>query len=172
MNEKTIEIGEIVPTIERVKNTIEAITKELEEKERLLKEREERLNKASNELNEANLKQQQLEFDYMSLEAEFKRVSDLFKEMSGKQEATLDVKQLLGIYITLLEQVFAAQPHAKILYILHGDKDSMSREELTKATGFAPAIILHSLHELNRAELVSFNVETGIASLTNRIYEK
>ena len=92
--------------------------------------------------------------------------------MSGKQEVTLDIKQLLSIYITLLEQVFAAQPHAKILYILHGDKDTMKRDELTKATGFAPAIIRHSLHELHRAELVSYDAETGIASLSNRIYEK
>ncbi|NHJ01248.1 MAG: hypothetical protein EAX86_03855 [Candidatus Heimdallarchaeota archaeon] len=171
MEGKTISIEEIVPTIEKVKNTIEAITQELEQKEKLLTEREEKLNKASKELDEANLKRQQLEFDYMSLEAEFKRISDLFKEMSGKQEVTLDIKQLLSIYITLLEQVFAAQPHAKILYILHGDKNAMNREELTKATGFAPAIILHSLHELNRAELVSYNEETGQATLTNRIYE-
>lgn len=172
MDEKTIKIDEIVPTIEKVKNTIEAITRELEEKEKLLSKREEELNKASTELNEASLKRQQLEFDYMSLEAEFKRVSDLFREMSGKQEVSLDIKQLLSIYITLLEQVFAAQPHAKILYILHGDKDAMSRTELTAATGFSPAIILHSLHELNRAELVKYDEETGTASLTNRIYEK
>ncbi|MHA1968516.1 MAG: hypothetical protein ACW964_12010, partial [Candidatus Hodarchaeales archaeon] len=61
-------------------------------------------------------------------------------------------------------------PHAKILYILHGDKSEMSREELNKATGFSAAIVLHSLHELNRAELISYDEETAKASLVNRIF--
>jgi hypothetical protein len=136
---------------------------ELEEKERMLSEREEKLN-------QAQLAQQQLTFEYMSLENEFKKISDLFKEMSDKQDTSLDVKQLLGIYIALLEKVFAGQPHAKILYLLHGDKSTMTREELTKTTGFAPAIVLHSLHELNRAELVKYDVEDDRAELVNRIF--
>ncbi|MFX0151021.1 MAG: hypothetical protein ACFFAJ_09595 [Candidatus Hodarchaeota archaeon] len=164
MSDERLRMEEIIPTIERVKNTIETMKNELEEKEKLLVERESRLN-------QAEMQKQQLEFEKMSLEAEFKKISDLYQEMAGKQEdAPLDVKQLLSIYITLLEKVFAGQPHAKILYLLHGGKSKMTREELTKTSGFSPAIVLHSLNELNRAELIKFDVEEGIAELETRIF--
>jgi len=77
----------------------------------------------------------------------------------------------LGIYIALLEKVFSGKPHAKILYLLHGDKSEMTREELTKATGFSAAIVRHSISELHRAELIKLDEEEGIARLVNRIYE-
>jgi hypothetical protein len=171
MEDEPLKIDEIIPTIERVKNTIVSMEnrlsnaqKDLEEKENALREREEKLN-------QANLQKQQLEFDYISLETEFKKISELFTELSGQQEASLDVKQLLGIYITLLEKVFTGKPHAKILYLLHGDKAEMTREELTKTTGFSAAIVLHSLHELHRAELINYDEEQGKAILVNRIYK-
>ena len=171
MENEPLKIEEIVPTIEKVKDTIVSMEKnlkkmnlEIEEKEKALQEREEKLN-------QANIQRQQLEFDYMSLETEFKKISELFSELSGKQEVSLDIKQLLSIYITLLEKVFTGKPHAKILYLLHGDKSEMSREELTKTTGFSAAIVLHSLHELNRAELIEYDEESSRAILKNRIYE-
>lgn len=171
MEKKPLKIEEIVPTIERVKDTIVSMEEhlkkvqiEVQEKEIALKEREEKLS-------QANLQRQQLEFEYISLETEFKKISELFSDLSGKQETTLDVKQLLGIYITLLEQVFDGKPHAKILYLLHGDKAEMTRDELTKTTGFSAAIVLHSLHELHRAELIIYDEEQAKASLKNRIYE-
>jgi len=171
MDEEPLKIEEIIPTIERVRFTIETMKKELDQKEELIAEKEKLLLEREERLSQADLHRQQLEFDYISLETEFKKVSELFQEMSGKQEVTLDVKQLLSIYITLLEKVFAGQPHAKILYLLHGGKSKMTREELTKTSGFSPAIVLHTLNELNRAELVRFDIEEGIAELKNRIFE-
>lgn len=171
MEDKPLKMEEIIPTIERVKNTIVSMEnnlsktlKDLEEKEAALREREEKLS-------QANLQKQQLEFEYLSLETEFKKISELFTELSGQQETTLDIKQLLGIYITLLEKVFAGKPHAKILYLLHGDKADMTREELTKATGFSAAIVLHSLHELHRAELINYDEDQAKANLVNRLYK-
>ncbi len=171
MDETPLRIEEIVPTIERVKNTIvsmesnlKKIKEELNQKEAALQDREEKLNKA-------NLERQQLEFDYIGLETEFKKVSELFIELSGQQESTVSIKELLSIYIALLEKVFAGKPHAKILYLLHGDKSEMTREELTKATGFSPAIVRHSVSELFRADLIKLDEDRGIAKLVNRIYD-
>jgi DNA-binding transcriptional ArsR family regulator len=171
MEETPLKIEEIVPTIERVKNTIvfmennlKNIQAELNEKEVALKDREEKLN-------QAKLERQQLEFDYIGLETEFKKVSELFSELSGQQESSVSIKELLGIYIALLEKVFSGKPHAKILYLLHGDKAEMTRDELTKATGFSAAIVRHSISELNRADLIKLDEEEGIARLVNRIYE-
>ncbi|MHA2244646.1 MAG: hypothetical protein ACXADY_06720 [Candidatus Hodarchaeales archaeon] len=171
MSEETLEIEEIIPTIERVKNTIVTMEKKLKEKQQEVEEKEKLLEERETKLNEANLRGKQLEKEYMSLENELKKISDLYNEMSNKQEVTLDVKQLLGIYITLLEKVFEGKPHAKILYLLHGGSEKeMSRQELTSATGFTAAVVLHSIHELNRAELISYNEEDGKAKLINRIF--
>ncbi|UCE13992.1 MAG: hypothetical protein JSV04_02150 [Candidatus Heimdallarchaeota archaeon] len=170
MSEETLKIDEIIPTIEKVKLTIDKLTKELEEKQQEAEEREKLLAEREAKLNEAQIQQQQLEASYASLENELKKISDLYNEMSSQQEATLDVKQLLSIYITLLEKVFEGKPHAKILYLLHGGKSEMTRQELTKATGFSAAIVLHSLHELNRAELISYDEEQAKAILVNRIF--
>ena len=171
MEETPLKIEEIVPTIERVKNTIvfvetnlKKMQEELNEKEVALKDREEKLN-------QANLERQRLQSDYIGLETEFKKVSELFNELSDYQESTVSIKELLGIYIALLERVFSGKPHAKILYLLHGDKSEMTREELTKATGFSAAIVRHSISELHRADLIKLDEEEGLARLVNRIYE-
>jgi len=170
MNGNTITIDEIIPTIEKIKNTIVTLKSELDEKALLVEEKEKAIVEREISINQANIAQQQLENEYASLETEFKKMSELFSEISDKEEVSVDIKQLLGIYIALLEKVFAGKPHAKILWLLHGDKKVMSREELNKATGFSAAIVLHSLHELNRADLISYDEENEEAQLTNRIY--
>lgn len=170
MTEETFKIEEIIPVIEKVKNTIVTMEKELEKKQQEAEDKEKLLVEREAKLNEAQIQQKQLEFEYASLETEFKKISGLFSELSEKEEASLDVKQLLSIYIALLEKVFEGKPHAKILYLLHGDKSEMTRQELAAATGFSPAIVLHSLHELNRAELINYDEELAKASLVNRIY--
>ncbi|WP_455140887.1 hypothetical protein [Candidatus Hodarchaeum mangrovi] len=170
MTTEKLALDEIIPTIERVKLTIETLKQELDEKQALVIEKERLLAEREEKLNQAQISQQKLESEYLSLENEFKKISELFNELSTQKETTLDVKQLLSIYIALLEKVFSGKPHAKILYLLHGDKSEMSREELTKATGFSAAIVLHSLHELNRAELIKYNEDEGKAFLINRIY--
>jgi len=164
MEKAPLRIEEIVPTIELMIESLKKTKEELNEKEAALQDREEKLNNA-------NLERQQLEFDYICLETEFKKVSELFSELSGKQESSVSIKELLGIYIALLEKVFTGKPHAKILYLLHGDKAEMTREELTKATGFSAAIVRHSISELHRADLIKFDEDEGKARLVNRIYE-
>lgn len=177
MSEEPLAIDEIIPTIERVKSTLMQqndklvkMRKELELGKKALENKEKEIEARAKALEEAQLHRQQLEFDYMNLENELKKISNLYQEMTGKEETTLDVKQLLGIYIALLEKVFAGQPHTKLLFLLHGDKSEMTRDELTKASGVSPAVVLHSLHELHRAELISWDEETNTARLVNRIF--
>ncbi len=171
MEETPLTIEEIVPTIERVKNTIVSMENNLKNMQDELTKKEVAIKDREEKLNQANLERQQIEFDYIGLEAEFKKVSELFSELSGQQESSVSIKELLSIYIALLEKVFTGKPHAKILYLLHGDKTEMTREELTKATGFSPAIVRHSISELHRADLVQLDEDRGIAKLVNRIYK-
>ncbi|MFX0064610.1 MAG: hypothetical protein ACFFC7_20750 [Candidatus Hermodarchaeota archaeon] len=190
ISDEPLKVEELIPIIERIKNTVvdqnERLTKnkrkdeldaekkileleneiikmknELEEKEKIVNEKDE-------QLKQAELKRQQLEAEYSSLEAELKK-TELFTETFDKQEDGFD-RKLLSIYITLSKKFFTGQPHAKLLYLLHGGKSEMTRQELAKASGFSPAIVLHTLHELNRAGLVHYDEEEAKAKLTNRIY--
>ncbi len=172
MSDEKLRIEDIVPTIEKIKNTIVTMENDLAEKQRLVVEKEKLLTEREEKLNEAQKEQKRLESEYKSLEDDFKKVSDLFSELSEKEEASLDVKQLLSIYITLLEKVFEGKPHAKILYLLHGGETGkeMTRQELAASTGFSPAIVLHSIHELNRAKLLEYDEEVGKAKLVSRIF--
>ena len=168
--QETMSFEEIVPTIEKVKDAIVAmeqkltnLAKELEIKEQQLTERE---GKLSVELERS----QQLQNDYLEIQKELSKISELYQEVSGKQEDVTSVKEILGIYITLLEKVFSGKPHAKILFLLHGDKDEMNREELTKSTGFTAAAVRYAISELSGADLVDFNEETTMVKLRARIY--
>ena len=46
----------------------------------------------------------------------------------------------------------------------------MKRSELTKASGFEPAIILKSIHDLERANLVTYNRQSEEVRLVKRLY--
>ena len=173
MSEETpfpMELDEMVPTIQKVKLTIimmeqrfNKLAEEIEAKDKELKEREQKLE-------EQIRNNQQLEIEYTSVQNELNKISSLYQEMSGKQQDIGDVKKILGIYITLLEKVFEGQVPAKMLFLLHGDKSQMTRQELTQASGFTPAAVLRSIHELRNAELVDYDEEKEVVTLKDRIY--
>ncbi len=108
------------------------------------------LDKVSEELDKVTV-----EFDVLS------------KEKSRKVERT----EILALLMTLLVEVFGAQPHSKLLFLLHGQKDEMDRTELMKASGIAGAIVRHALADLNTAKLVDYDVVSGRVKLLKRIYE-
>ncbi len=118
---------------------------------------------------ELELTQLRTEHAMQELEAELLRKQ--FKEISELYQEDMDVKELLAIYITLLEKVFGAKPHAKILYVLHGETDTISREALNKSLGFEPAVILRAIYELQNAGLVEFDDHQNVISLKKRLYK-
>ncbi|MHA2297012.1 MAG: hypothetical protein ACXADA_13365 [Candidatus Hodarchaeales archaeon] len=194
-----LELDQIVPTIEKVKFTIiqmeqklSKMAKEIEQKEKQILERERELEEQSEkgqqlegqlvgkeqqlverekELEKQLKKSEKLKNEYLAVEKELTRISSLYSEVEGKQEDVTNVKEVLSIYITLLEKVFEGKPHAKILFLLHGAKTTMTREELTKSSAFNPAVVLRSIHELRNAELVDFDNEKDIITLKRRIYD-
>ncbi|MFX1252939.1 MAG: hypothetical protein ACFFCZ_15135 [Promethearchaeota archaeon] len=94
------------------------------------------------------------------------------QEPTKMEKASLraNVQEILSVYISLLETVFEAKPHAKILLLLHGEKKDWTRQELNKAIPVAPAVILRSIHELQRAGLLEYSQRTEKIILKQRIY--
>ena len=111
-----------------------------------------------------------LSAELSAIQEQLGRVSSLYDKTQKETKETRNLADLLSIYITLLEEVFDGRPHAKILYLVHGDKELWTREELNKSTGFEPTAILHAIHELNAAELINYNDESREVSIAKRIY--
>ncbi|WXG44818.1 MAG: hypothetical protein WED04_12445 [Promethearchaeati archaeon SRVP18_Atabeyarchaeia-1] len=104
------------------------------------------------------------------IEDQLQRVSKTYQELAGKQTEAVDVRELLTIYVTLLEEVFEGRPHAKILWLLHGKKAVLTRDEINKSSGFQPAVVLKSIYDLANADLLNYNENTRELSLKRRLY--
>ncbi|MHA1588106.1 MAG: hypothetical protein ACTSV9_04930 [Candidatus Thorarchaeota archaeon] len=100
------------------------------------------------------------------------RVSELYRETSAEKEALqekVDVSDLLGIYIVLLETVFYGKPHARILYTLHDIKKPITRKNLADSSGIMPAQVLKAIHDLMNENLVSYDEDTQQVTLKKEI---
>ena len=139
------------------------IANELESKEKMLQEREEKLQESQ------NINKELME-NYLSVQNELNRISSLYTDLTGKADTSVDIKQILSVYVKLLEDVFEGKPHAKMLLVLNGEKNQISRQDLNNTLGFSAAIVLHSIHELQRAGLVDYDDETGIVTLKEKLY--
>ncbi|MGQ9721948.1 MAG: hypothetical protein ACUVXA_11570 [Candidatus Jordarchaeum sp.] len=185
-------------TLNEVKVTIENLTNKLKEKEQEIKakeaktqeleatkkEKEARIETLTKELETAKEKSSRSEDEVRKMELEnikmkqelqgiqeqMSKISEMYREMSKKKDEAIDVRELLTIYVTLLEQVFAGMPHAKVLWLLHGARSNLSREELTKTSGVQPAVVLKSIHDLQHAKLVQYDMSNQNVKLLRKLY--
>ena len=170
MNKELVAHRELNATAEA---RISELTKELQTKTSTI----ERLERTISELKESAdqttdlmVKNRALESELNAIKVQLEKMSDTYKELVAEQEETIPVQELLALYIALLEDVFYAQPHAKTLFLLHGRKKEMTRDEIIKTAGHEPTAIRKALGDLSRAELIDYNVETGNAKLKKRLY--
>ncbi|MCK4895462.1 MAG: hypothetical protein KAS47_01535 [Candidatus Heimdallarchaeota archaeon] len=93
-----------------------------------------------------------------SVEEQMSGLREIYEEMTQERSKDMEIQDLLAIYTVLFEQVFAADPHTKILLLLQGvDKETWTRDELVKTTGFTPAAILKALHDLRNNGIVDLD---------------
>ncbi len=170
MNKELVAQRELNATAEA---RIAELTEELQNKTATL-ERLERtiaeLKESADQTTDLMVKNRALESELNAIKTQLEKMSDTYKELVSAQEETIPVQELLALYIALLEDVFYAQPHAKTLFLLHGRKKKMSRDEITKTAGHEPTAIRKALGDLSRAELIDYDVETGNAQLKKRLY--
>jgi predicted transcriptional regulator len=132
-----------------------------------IKEVEETKGEDTRKLRESNA---QMSSKLKDIEDQMSKLSKTYQELAGKQTEALDVRELLAIYVTLLEEVFEGRPHAKILWLLHGKKAKMTRAEINNSSGVQPAIVLKSIHDLANAGLINYNEDTQELSVKKRLY--
>ena len=152
-----------VESLAPLQNDLSQLAKELQEKERMLGEREKKLQ-------ESQERNAELQESYLSVQGELNKLSAMYKDLAGTAEANINIKDILNVYVTLLEHVFEGRPHAKILLLLNtNETHKITRQELNQTLGFSAAIVLHSIHELLRAELIDYEDESGLVTLKQKM---
>jgi DNA repair exonuclease SbcCD ATPase subunit len=152
--------------IEELVADIQLKTSKIDRLNRTIKEMREKAETAT----ELMVKNKALQDEVDGIRNQLEKMSETYRELAKEQEASIPVQELLALYIALLEDVFSGQPHAKALFILHGAKKEMAREAITKTAGHEATAIRKALGDLDRAGLIEYDVETGIARLKKRLY--
>jgi transcription initiation factor IIE alpha subunit len=170
MNKDLLEEQELRVTADA---RIEELSNELQDKSATIERLERTINElktTAEETTDLKAKNKALQAELNGIQTQLEKMSETYKELVSEHEASIPVQELLALYIALLEDVFYAQPHAKTLFLLHGRKKEMTREEIVKTAGHEPTAIRKALGDLSRAELIDYDVEAGKASLKKRLY--
>ncbi len=162
--------------LESEKSSLEADKKQLElDKAKL----EDEAKKLELEKQERDQKIGALTEEQMKLLDEYKKVKvELKKFMTSAEEAEEAeynferIRALLSIYSVLVSEIWQGQPHYRILKILHGDKESMSRDEIKNTTGIRGAFVLRAVQELAKVGLIDYDMDTQSAKLKERLFPK
>ncbi|MEM2637311.1 MAG: hypothetical protein QXL15_03060, partial [Candidatus Korarchaeota archaeon] len=172
VNKALTALEESRKNIEALKNVITQLENEKKDLENKVADLNKKLSECvpAEKIEELQRKLEESEKTRREIEARLEKVSSLYKELQSKAEKKVDVEDLLAIYIALLENVFHARPHAKILWLLHGEAGELPLKGLIDATGFSPADVRHALTELSGGGLVEYDAETGKAKLLKRIF--
>ncbi|MFX1563386.1 MAG: hypothetical protein ACFFDP_08770 [Promethearchaeota archaeon] len=152
--------------IEELVADIQLKTSQIDRLNRTIKEMREKAETATDLM----VKNKALQAEIDAIKTQLEKMSATYRELAKEQEATIPVQELLALYVALLEEVFFGQPHAKALFLLHGARQEMTREAITKTAGHEATAIRKALGDLSRAGLIEYDVETGIARLKKRLY--
>jgi DNA repair exonuclease SbcCD ATPase subunit len=163
------QLQEATKMLEKEKDKLERDKELLEtEKLKLEKEKEEKEQKIGTMTEE----QTRLLKEYEKVKVELSKFAKLAEEAES-QELNFDkIQALLSIFRVLVEKIWQGQPHYKVLKVLHGAKEVMTREELKNTTGIGGAYILRAVQELANVNLVEHDIDTGTVTLRQRLYAK
>ena len=123
-------------------------------------------------IGELTTNQKDLLKEYEVLKEELKSFQEIATAARRKEFDFEEIKNLLKIYGVLIKDIYDATAHYRILDLLHGDKESMSKDDIKGATGITGAMVLHAIFDLRKAGLITYDEETGLAKLVRRIFAK
>jgi chromosome segregation ATPase len=160
-------IKDIVADLQAKEATIEQLKTTIQEQKTSISE----LKGETSDIGELRSKNKALQEELDGIREQLEKMSETYRELVSVDEGIeIPVQELLALYLSLLEEVFGAQPHAKALFMLHGQKQEMTRTEIVKAAGHEAAAIRKALGDLSRAGLIEYDIERDTARLVKRIY--
>ena len=105
------------------------------------------------------------------MEEEMMELSSVYEDLKGRADVEIDLQEVMKLYIILTEQVLDGNSHIRMLTLLHGKKDFMTKEELSKASGIQPAATLRTIFDLRNNGLVTYNDENHKVKLVRRLFD-
>jgi chromosome segregation ATPase len=155
--------------LEQDKEKLENDKQKLEiEKHKLELEKQERDQKIGSMTEE----QRRLLKEYEKVKVELAKFAKLAEEAESHELDFERITALLSIFRVLVEKIWQGQPHYRILMTLHGEKETLTRDELKNTTGIGGAYILRAVQELAKVELVDHDIDSGTVTLRQRLYSK
>ncbi|MGM0687743.1 MAG: hypothetical protein ACQET3_12285, partial [Promethearchaeati archaeon] len=149
VEEKAEALQEKVEQLKTEKTNLEQeLSEETEKLDELKSQLESREETRDQELEILRAERDKLQAEMEQITQKLERVSELYRETSVEKEAVqekVDVSDLLGVYVLLLETVFYGKPHARILYTLHDIQTAINRKHLADSTGIQPAQVLKAI---------------------------
>lgn len=175
--EKTIDAVEdtfknLTEVLEKARKDLREISDERKKLEREKKELEKEKAKQEQKIGVMSSEQKRLLEEYEKVKIELGKLSKIAHDREDSELSFDRIQALLSIYMILLEEIWQGQPHFRILYTLHGDKEKMTREELKMTTGIEGAMVLRAIQELAKVELVEYDIETQEVKLLKRLFPK
>lgn len=148
--------------LEKDKQNLELETQKLELEKR---ERDQKIGTMTEE-------QKRLLKEYEKVKIELAKFAKLAEEAESQDLDFERITALLSIFRVLVEKIWQGQPHFRILMTLHGEKETLTRDELKNTTGIGGAYILRAVQELANVNLVDHDIDSGTVSLRQRLYSK
>ncbi|MFX1500534.1 MAG: hypothetical protein ACFFDH_06160 [Promethearchaeota archaeon] len=162
--------------LEEAKNKLESEKQLLETEKIKLEEETKKLEKEKKERDQkiGSLTEEQVKLldEYQKVKVELEKFMKAAEEAEHAEFNFEKVRALLSIYTVLVSEIWQGQPHYSILKVLHGEKESMSRDEIKNTTGISGAFVLRAVQELAKVGLVEYNMETNTAKLIKRLFPK
>ncbi|MBD3190776.1 MAG: hypothetical protein GF308_09035 [Candidatus Heimdallarchaeota archaeon] len=162
--------GEISLVKDEVKNAIQKVTDYISQLENDLKDTRKQLEIAQEKAKTMSKKRNSAENKLAELEKQMEELSSVYEELRKQKITKIDLQEVMRLYVLLTEQVLHGNAHIRILTLLHGKKEIMTKEELSKATGILPAETLKAIFDLRNNGLVNYDDETAEVSLVQRIF--
>ena len=148
--------------LEKDKQVLEQETQKLELEKQ---ERDQRIGTMTEE-------QKRLLKEYEKVKVELAKFAKLAEEAESQELDFERITALLSIFRVLVERIWQGQPHYRILMTLHGEKETLTRDELKNTTGIGGAYILRAVQELANVDLVDHDIDSGTVTLRQRLYSK
>lgn len=148
-----------------LKSLWEGVSKEFSNANEVLGKKVTKLESENKEL-KSKYNEAQSKIDH--IETQLKSTVSKLDDISHDQKKDIDALQLLDIYLVLMGEVFSAAAHVRLLFILHGEKEDYSLNDLAIASGYPGLEVRKTVHELRNSGIVTLNEDTNVVTLVQR----
>ena len=154
----------------RVDTAFNSIKEYISELETKLANKDKEIMKMKNKANEFAEEKDSATKKLRQMEEEMEKLSSVYEELKTSKDVEINLQEVMKLYVILTEQVLDGNAHIKILSLLHGKKETMTKSELSKALGLVPVATLKALFDLRNNGLVTYDENNDQAKLVRRLF--